>query len=67
MTSSNDDRTPDWDSFAPENNADPVCVHARMRDECPVPFADSYGGFWTLPRHNDVMAAAEDTQTFISV
>ncbi|WP_238367443.1 cytochrome P450 [Mesobacterium pallidum] len=60
------DRTVDWDPLSPENNADPVCVHARLRAECPVAYTDHFGGFWTLLKHDDVIAAAEDTATFVS-
>lgn len=60
------DRTVNWDPLAPENNADPVCVHARLRSECPVAYSDHFGGFWAFLKHDDVIAAAEDTETYVS-
>ena len=44
----------------------PVGVHARLREGCPVARSERWGGFWSLMRHEDVIAAALDTETFIS-
>ncbi|SOD98331.1 cytochrome P450 [Blastococcus haudaquaticus] len=57
---------PDWDPIGPGVERDPTEEHARLRRECPVPYADRFGGFWTLTRHEDVVAAARDTDTFLS-
>ncbi|HUA02443.1 MAG TPA: cytochrome P450 [Solirubrobacteraceae bacterium] len=56
----------DWDPLDPAALADPFAAHARLRDKCPVARADRWGGFWTLMRHEDVIAAALDPETFIS-
>lgn len=56
----------DWDPLAPGVERDPTEEHARLRQECPVAHSDRWGGFWTLFRYEDVVAAAKDTTTFIS-
>jgi cytochrome P450 len=57
---------PDWDPLDPSVERDPTDEHARLRRECPVAHTDRFGGFWTLTRHEDIVAAAKDTDTFIS-
>lgn len=59
-------RTPDWDPLAPENNGNPTCIHAELREKCPVAWTDAFGGFYTLTRYDDVAAAALDHETFSS-
>ena len=39
---------------------------ARMRERCPVTRSDERGGFWVLTRYEDVLAAAQDWETFSS-
>lgn len=39
---------------------------ARMRAQCPVTRSDERGGFWVLTRYEDVLAAAQDWETFSS-
>jgi cytochrome P450 len=58
--------TADWDPLDPVAVEDPFAAHARLREECPVAKSDRWGGFWSLTRHDDVIAAALDTETFIS-
>ena len=59
-------RRADWDPLDPAALADPITAHLRLRQECPVARSDRWGGFWTLTRYEDVIAAALDTDTFIS-
>jgi cytochrome P450 len=38
----------------------------RLREECPVAYADEFGGFYSLTRYRDVCRAALEHQTFES-
>jgi cytochrome P450 len=58
--------TADWDPLDPVAVEDPFGAHARLRERCPVARSHRWGGFWSLMRHEDVIAAALDTETFIS-
>lgn len=55
-----------WDPIAPENESDPRVVHAFLREYEPVAYSDRWGGFWTLTRYADIVAAAQDPSTFSS-
>jgi cytochrome P450 len=37
-----------------------------MRDKCPVAWANSHGGYWVATRYRDVVAMAQDSETFSS-
>lgn len=56
----------DWDPLDPAAVEDPLATHAHLRDVCPVARSERWGGFWSLMRHEDVIAASLDTETFIS-
>ena len=56
----------DWDPLDPAAVEDPFATHAHLRDVCPVARSERWGGFWSLMRHEDVIAASLDTETFIS-
>jgi cytochrome P450 len=56
----------DWDPLDPVAVEDPFGTHARLRDQRPVARSERWGGFWSLMRHEDVIAASLDTETFIS-
>jgi len=66
MTTSRRTVPADWDPLADDAVADPIAAHARLREQCPGSFSDRWDGFWSLTRHEDVVAAALDTETFIS-
>lgn len=59
-------RAADWDPLEPDALADPFAAHAELRRNCPVARSDRWGGFWSLMRHEDVIAASLDTDVFIS-
>jgi cytochrome P450 len=59
-------RSADWDPLEPSAAADPLGAFADLRERCPVARSDRWGGFWALMRHDDIVAAALDTETFIS-
>lgn len=56
----------DWDPLDSAHECDPTAEHARLRAQCPVAHTGRFGGFWTLTRYADVVAAARDTETFAS-
>jgi len=43
-----------------------LAEYQRLREECPVAWADEYGGFWSLTRYADVREAARQPRTFAS-
>ncbi|MHB8450913.1 MAG: cytochrome P450 [Mycobacteriales bacterium] len=55
----------DFDPFSAEFFDDPYDTYRRLRDEAPVFSSERYG-FWALSRHEDVVAAHRDWQTFSS-
>jgi cytochrome P450 len=59
-------RAADWDPLEPAALADPFAAHAELRRGCPVARSDRWGGFWSLLRHEDIIAASLDTETFVS-
>jgi cytochrome P450 len=54
----------DWDPHGEAELADPVGTHARLRAQCPVAGSTEWGGFYTLTRYADVVAASKDPATF---
>jgi cytochrome P450 len=62
--------TPDWasdyDIFDPRYVADPFPVWDDLRERCPVPHTERWGGSWMPTRYEDVSAVAHDTQHFSS-
>lgn len=56
----------DWDPVAPETLDDPHDTYAELRGRCPVAYSRRWGGFWTLTRYEDILAATADARTFIS-
>lgn len=54
----------DWDPHGPDTLADPQGTLARLRAQCPVAGSHNWGGFYTLTRYEDVVAASKDPQTF---
>lgn len=56
----------DWDPLDPSATPDLMDAYAHLRAECPVAHTARHGGYWTLTRHADVVAAAQNTATFRS-
>jgi cytochrome P450 len=54
-----------FDPFSEEFYNGPWDIYRRMRDEAPV-YYDSKYGFYAITRHEDVLAAFRDTETFSS-
>jgi cytochrome P450 len=58
--------TDDFDPLQPETFDSAQAEFARLRRECPVAHSGAWGGFWALTRHDDVLRAASEAQTFIT-
>jgi cytochrome P450 len=56
----------DFDPLAPEDFDSPHADYARLRRSCPVAHSDAWGGFWALMHHADVVAAATDSDVYIT-
>jgi len=54
----------DWDPIDPRTLADPHGAHVDLRARCPVAYSSRWGGFFTLTRHADIVAASWDSKTF---
>ena len=53
---------PDWDPTSEESSKDQRAAFDKMRQKCPVGRSEYFG--WTLFRHDDVMRALLDHETF---
>lgn len=56
----------DYDVFDPDYAADPFPIWDQLRQECPVPHTDRWGGSWMPVRFEDVSAVAHDPEHFSS-
>ena len=54
-----------YDPYAYEIHEDPYPTYARLREEAPL-YHNPERGFWALSRHQDVMAAFRDSDTYSS-
>jgi cytochrome P450 len=55
-----------FDHHDPKFVRDPESVFGPMREDDPLVHSDLYGGFWVLTRYDDVIAAANDYESFTS-
>jgi cytochrome P450 len=59
-----------WQHHFDPNSAELApCLYetlAPMRERCPVARSDRYEGFWVVTRYEDILAVAQDWQTFSS-
>lgn len=55
---------PDWDVRSPEVQSDQLRAYDRMRRDCPVAHSEHLG--WSVFRHADVEAIAQDHTTYSS-
>lgn len=56
----------DWDPSIREHGRMVVDQDNAMRHTCPVAHSEEWGGFWALFKHEDILRAVRDTETFIS-
>jgi cytochrome P450 len=62
-----DDRDPvDFDHHSAAWVEDPYTRYRELREEHPLAWSESHGGFWLLSRYRDVRAALLDWETFSS-
>ena len=54
----------DFNPLLPETFDSAQVEYRAMRETCPVAHSDTWGGFWALMKHDDVVAAAADWRTF---
>lgn len=54
----------DFDHHAPDFPANET--YRRLRQQCPVAWSESYGGFWVLSRYQDIANVARKDATFSS-
>ncbi|SPF78195.1 cytochrome P450 [Pseudoprimorskyibacter insulae] len=59
-----DELKPDWDPIGDAELADYPAAHERLRSAAPVAWSNRWGGFYTLMRYADVVAASRDPETF---
>lgn len=57
-------RASDWDPGDAATQADYPAAHAPLRAAAPVAWSSRWGGFYTLMRYADVVAASRDPETF---
>lgn len=55
-----------FDHLAPELAPCMNETLSRMRQICPVPHSDRYGGFWVVSKYEDVLNVLQDWETFSS-
>jgi cytochrome P450 len=55
-----------FDHHSREYATDPVAYNRAVREQCPIAWSDSYGGFWVVTRYEDLAQVARDDVTFSS-
>src|SRR4051812_36207952 len=58
------DRSASFDHHDPHLVRDPESVFGPAGEPQPLLHSELYGGFWLLPRYDDVVAAALDCESF---
>lgn len=53
-----------FDPLAEETFTSAHELYRELRGRCPVARSETYGGFWALFKHDDVVSVLEDTDTF---
>ena len=56
----------DFDHTDEQWAADPYPIIEDLRQRCPIPRSERFGGVWMPVRHADVSAIANDTERFTS-
>lgn len=62
-----EDLTTDYDIMAPDFVRDPYSAYAEIREsKCPIAHTQRWGGSWLPTRYDDVVALAQEHETFTS-
>lgn len=56
-----------FDHHSPEHARTAANAYRQLREEAPVCWTDTYGGFWVVSRYEDVAQVARDDATFSSL
>jgi cytochrome P450 len=56
----------DFDPLAPETFDSPYAVYSGLRQRCPVAHSQAWNGFWALMEYRDVLAALQQSDTYIT-
>jgi cytochrome P450 len=56
----------EWHPDPNDTEPELLAAYAELRESCPVAHSATYGGFTALFRYDDVVAAARDTEAFLS-
>jgi hypothetical protein len=56
----------DFDPLAPETFDSPYAVYSDLRQRCPVAHSQAWNGFWALMEYDDVLAALQQSDTYIT-
>jgi cytochrome P450 len=56
----------DFDPLAPETFDSPYAVYSDLRKRCPVAHSQAWNGFWALMEYDDVFAALQQSDTYIT-
>ncbi len=56
----------DFDPLAPETFDSPYAVYSDLRQRCPVAHSQAWNGFWALMEYDDVFAALQQSDTYIT-
>ena len=56
----------DFDPLAPETFDSPYEVYSDLRQRCPVAHSHAWNGFWALMEYDDVLAALQQSDTYIT-
>jgi cytochrome P450 len=60
------ERVSEWNPLQPEDFDSAHGLYAELRERCPVPWSNEFGGFWAVTRYADLKQVTEDEDTFIT-
>lgn len=55
-----------FDQYSPEYARDWLAISENLRENHPIAWSESYGGFWIVSRYKDCLKVASDWETFSS-
>lgn len=58
--------TEDFNADAPESWGTAHAEMKRLRAECPVAHSNAFNGFWMLTKHEDIVDALHEPETFVT-